>query len=267
MNFLYDQPVIFRMGGVGDPEVEVGYLPFEAWSVRKICVHNTMEIPLETYRFAMDHRPTLRDFYSRGEFPFRWGPGTFNSRVQEETTNSFDSAIMDLVGFPLASFTKSFLPNVKLALSWPLGYPTTDFIQLSGIPGHFTHNGWKGMAATSLFRMNPQLERFDQVFVEAHKSILEEAERRGLSSDYFTGYDLLKEVASLQIVRLLNAVDIDVVYSNIPTNLTYKLLDLRDTFENESPELLGNRFWIPSPDTWFDGLYLQTDSSFSSDED
>ncbi|QCI62744.1 NSs [Frijoles virus] len=267
MNFLYDQPVIFRMAGLGDPEVEVGYLPFESYTSRCICVHSNMEIPLESFRLAVDFRPRFSDFYSRGDFPFRWGVGTFNSRVEQETTKIMDDHIRSLALFPLDAYRRSFLPNVEMALSWPLGYPSTNFIQLAGCPGHCTSTGWKSLAGTALFRMNPQASRYDQVFVEAHKSILKEADIRGVSYDFLPGYDLIKEVAIMQLVRLVSSVDVDLVYSRVPTRLTDRLMQIKNSLENENPSILGNGFWIPSPNTWFDGLYCETTSSFESDDD
>ncbi|QCI62748.1 NSs [Icoaraci virus] len=268
MNFIYEMPIILSYGGMGNPEAEVGYYPYEGFTTYRVSVHHDMEIPVGTYRQVMDHRSTLEDFYSRGHFPFRWGPGSFNSRVENPTCSDFDEMLRELMLFPNEAYTRSFLPNISEAISWPLGYPCSKFIQLSNEQkSQLTLRSWKSAAATCILRMNPWVSTFDQAFVEAHKMILKEATNRGLSRMLFPGYDLIKEVAIVQLVRAMNALDIDMTYSRIPTVLTNMLEKHKNVFENENPDLLGNRKWIPSDDTWFEVLNYHGESEFDTSSD
>nr|ABQ23517.1 nonstructural protein [Phlebovirus sp. Be An 578142] len=262
-------PVILSYGGMNTPEAEVGYYPYAGFTTYRVSVHNEMEIPVGTYRQVMDHRDNFEDFYRVGHFPFRWGPGCFNSRVDSQTCPDFDTMLKDMMLFPREAYTRSFLPNISEAISWPLGYPCSEFIQLSNeARSDLSLRSWKSAAATCILRMNPWVSTFDQAFVEAHKMVVAEANNRGLSRMLFPGFDIVKEVAIVQLVRAMNALDIDMTYSRIPTVLTNMLEKHKAVFENENPDLLGNRKWIPSEDTWFDGLNYNGESEFdSSDSD
>ncbi|AEB70978.1 nonstructural protein [Durania virus] len=249
-SYLFDTPVIVRPNGYFDREVYVTYMAHNKYCEHTVSVHNCMEIPVRNFGVSMLHKESFSDFYILGLFPFRWGDKMGNSRVTRESFPFMKELLADICKMHDSEFFRSFLPNIKKALSWPLGYPSLDFIRMTDPDNSMPHFREISNNATLIMQMGQPAIDLDQGFVNAHKRIVMESITRGFGHKDFPGKNLIFEVASLQCVRMLNAVPADLLYCQITNSLTSTLMKHRAEMESHPQGPLGNQKWIPDPDSW-----------------
>ncbi|API68894.1 nonstructural protein [Tapara virus] len=244
-SYLYDRPIIFRQS---QEDCSVQYLAFNSFTDREVCVNNDMEIPVENYMASCAFRESLQDFYRAGTLPLKWGDEMPVNRVTKGSYRLMDGVIESLSRFSREDIIKSYLPNVQNALSWPLGYPTLDFIKACVMDTPLYTR--KSTHATLIFRTGQPADCLDQSFVNSHRRIVMESVTRGFDVKTFTGQNLVRDIASLQCVRVLNAYQADLLYCGVSTELTKELSKLRIIHDGHPQNPLGNQRWIASPDSW-----------------
>ncbi|AEB70974.1 nonstructural protein [Armero virus] len=249
-SYLFDTPVIVRPNGYFDREVYVTYMAHNKYCEHPVSVHNCMEIPVKNFGVSLLHKESLSDFYILGLLPFRWGDRMGNSRVTRDSFPFMKDLLKDISDMHDSEFFRSFLPNVKKALSWPLGYPTLEFIRMTKSDLNLPHFKEISANATLIMQMGQPALDLDQGFVNAHKRIVMESITRGFGHKDFPGKNMIFEVASLQCVRLLNAVPADLLYCQVPNSLTAIVMKHRSILEDHPQQPLGNQKWTPDPDSW-----------------
>ncbi|AHK60936.1 nonstructural protein [Gabek Forest virus] len=260
--FLYDRLYIMQSEG---QKLQAVFLAHNNFVGDDVSSYDHMEVVLSKYKQSFDYRESLSDFYSRGELPFRWGSIMWCSRVTGEEYLSFMALMMDLLKLDSSELKGDEHPNIREALSWPTGSPTLGFIKLNCRSSDWSINFQKSRTATLLLRAGGSDEGLEEAIVKTHKKIIMESSIRGFDPKFFPGLDLIREVACLQCVRLMNASCFDTVHTAYPSRLLDLLAMHRSTYTMISSKLLGNRKWTPVQGTHFD----EPDAtySFSSDSE
>nr|QBH70233.1 nonstructural protein [Rift Valley fever virus]QBH70237.1 nonstructural protein [Rift Valley fever virus]WES12330.1 nonstructural protein [Rift Valley fever virus]WES12332.1 nonstructural protein [Rift Valley fever virus]WES12334.1 nonstructural protein [Rift Valley fever virus] len=199
--------------------------------------------------FLMHHRPShevrlrFSDFYNVGEFPYRVGLGDFASNVAPPPAKPFQRLI-DLIGhMTLSDFTR--FPNLKEAISWPLGEPSLAFFDLSSTRVHRSDDIRRDQIATLAMRSCKIANDLEDSFVGLHRMIVTEAILRGIDLCLLPGFDLMYEVAHVQCVRLLQAAKEDISNAVVPNSALIALMEESLMLRSSLPSMMGRNNWIP----------------------
>nr|AHK60942.1 nonstructural protein [Karimabad virus] len=260
--YMYDKLYVIEEKG---QQLKAVYLAHNRFSTHDIAVYDDMEFELVKYKLSREFRSCLHEFYSVGELPHRWGPTMWYSRVTSEELLCFTDLIKELLTLEPQDINGGKFPNVKEALSWPTGHPTLAFLKLVS-PSHFSSlNHQKSRAATMILRAGGKSPSLEESIVSLHKKITMEAVIRGFQPNQFPGRNMIKEVASLQCVRLMSGSCFDTVHNLYPSKLLDTLAKYRSIYSRITNKLLGNLKWIPVQDTYFDEPEASID--FDSDDE
>lgn len=238
--FLYDRPSIVT-DGLG--RRAVCYLAYNSFSQYNVSVCSDMEIEVKSYDQSMDHKKTFAAFYTKGQFPFRWGRGCYSSRVEKEQKYTYTDLMLELSKFETEALSEYYQNNIREALSWPTGQCTLDFIKLTA-DNDLTIHRIKSMSATLIVQSTKATE-LDQCFVELHKKIVMEAATRGFEPDDFPGWDLISEVATLQCARLMSAYPFDVTSCGHSDAFICCLMRNKSLYKRVHGVMIGNQKWTP----------------------
>ncbi|ACZ55878.2 nonstructural protein [sandfly fever Turkey virus] len=220
----------------------VSYVAHNKFHTHDVSTYEHCEIPLEKLRLGFGRRSSLSDFYSLGELPASWGPACYISSVKP-MVYTFQGMASDLSRFDLTSFSRRGLPNVLKALSWPLGIPDCEIFSICSdrfVRGLQTRD----QLMSYILRMGDS-HSLDECIVQAHKKILQEARRLGLSDEHYNGYDLFREIGSLVCLRLINAEPFDTAFSGEALDIRTVIRSYRASDPSASLTEYGNSLWTP----------------------
>ncbi|AEL29651.1 nonstructural protein [Sandfly fever Naples virus] len=219
--------------------VSVDYIPFGKKYDCPVSLYKGAEIPVHSLSQSAVERNKLLYFLDEGLLPKSWG--FTNSFVLMKSPEFFDTTIERLSDLRIESCLKWCEPNIKKALSWPLGYPSFKFFQLSMLKS-YEHN-WLAKCdfATQVMRIGQGLG-LDDSLRNLYKFMLNELSDREISSLIFTGQNIEKEIAYIQIIRMMTALPFDLKDDCCQSPL-FNIIQLQS--EVTSQHILGNAKWAP----------------------
>nr|ABQ23535.1 nonstructural protein [Sandfly fever Sicilian virus] len=220
----------------------VTYMAYNKFHSTDVITYEHCEIPLERYRIGHGRRSSLSEFYSLGELPSAWGPACYISSVKP-MVYTFQGMASDLSRFDMASFSKRGLPNILKALSWPLECPDCEIFEICNSE-YRRGLQTRDQLMSYLLRVGDS-PNLDECVVQAHKKVLLEARRLGLSDEHYNGYDLFKEIGSLVCLRLINAEPYDIATSGEPLEIRTIIRSYRMDDPSLSLNAYGNSRWVP----------------------
>ncbi|AEA30066.1 nonstructural protein [Alenquer virus] len=260
MRYMFDYPHITR-SAVDRSKVYVEYSAVNGYQDTPVCKYKGAEFPCSSYRVSTKTRYRLSTFIEKGELPHNWGKDYL--QVKGKSPSFFDSTIEKISYLNLDKQLKWAEPNLKTALSWPLGKPTLAFFKLSQISSYDYHWEEKCSFMTLVMRCGDG-EQIDDSLVNLYKSVIRELKNRDIRHENFTGQDIEKEVAYVQLIRMLTALPYDYYESEFHSLLYDYVKELSLVI---TPHLLGNRMWEPKSthDDQFNDLFDEMDSDFDDE--
>ncbi|QBQ01770.1 nonstructural protein [Tres Almendras virus] len=256
MMYTFDLPHITR-SATDRNRVYVEYSAFNNYHSAPICRYKGAEFPCTSYKVSTKVRYRLSTFIIKDELPLSWGQA--HQQVKGASPSFFDTTMEKISYLNLDRQLKWSEPNLREALSWPLGKPTFSFFKLSQISSYEYHWEEKCTFATLVMRCGDG-EQLDDSLVNMYKKIDVELAERDIFSGNFTGQNIEKEIAYVQLIRMMTALPYDYRESEFHSSLFQYVLDL---YRVISPSLLGNRKWNPQS-TWNNSF---TELSFDTDSD
>ncbi|AEA30086.1 nonstructural protein [Turuna virus] len=262
LNYTYDLPHITRCA-TNSKRVFVEYEAFNGLHHSPICRYKGAEFPCTSFKATDKIAYRLSKFIDNGELPRCWGK--HHQQVTGSSPSFFDTTINKISYLNLERQLKWSEPNLKEALSWPLGVPTLAFFKLSRVDSYVFNWEEKCLLMTLIMRCG-EGDQIDQSLVNLYKKMIVELNNREIAHLNFTGQDIEKEIAYVQVLRMLTAIPYDYYESEFHSLLYDYVKELSMVI---TPHLLGNRKWTPlaTMDPRFMGLVDEWDSDFDSDFD
>ncbi|AKF42382.1 NS protein [Punta Toro virus] len=219
--------------------VTVDFVPFGKRHNAPVSLYKGMEIPLHNLRQSVIAKNRLITFLNNYDLPKEWGYG--QGLVIKASPSFFDVTIARISMLDIKDALKWCEPNIKRALSWPLTYPTLKFFEFSTLDGYQLNWEKKCDFATQICRVGKGLGLDDSLML-TYKTMMRELSVRNIPAEVFTGQAIEKEIAYIQLIRLMTALEHDKRDDCCQSEL-FKLVELQ--YEVTSKELLGNRIWLP----------------------
>lgn len=241
MSFMYDHPNHY-----GDGSDRSSIIIFEAYNKRQkyeLVRYKNIEIQCITMKPSDDCRQNLSHFYSRGEFPRKWGYS--DGQVESPEFQLFDDFIKNLVQLKDSEYNLPSSINAMEALKWPTRYFST-FVFRFCSQNHQPSNFTKNVEATILLQSVGKVMPLEALIIRTHRKIVREAAILGMPTEVFTGLNLIKEIAAIQCVRLMNACKHDALWFG-QNRLNVLVRVFRERIESWCPSILGNGKWNPIP--------------------
>ncbi|AKF42393.1 NS protein [Capira virus] len=215
----------------------VNYIHFNKNYNTSVSSYRGLEIPCHNLRQSLVEKRKLSYFLKDSEIPRQWGH--VGSMVTMKSPSFFDTSIERISKLRMEDCLRWCEPNIKKALSWPLGYPSLKFFYHSFIESY--NHRWvdKCDFATQIVRIGGGLGLDDSILF-THSKMIGELALREISYDVLTGENLSKEIAYVQMIRMLIAMTYDEADDCCQSPL-FNILSLQR--EVTSSHLLGNRKW------------------------
>ncbi|AEA30072.1 nonstructural protein [Echarate virus] len=259
--YAFDLPHITR-SATDRSRVYVEYSAHNGSYHTPICRYRGAEFPCSS--FAVSERSSYRllNFIEKGQLPKAWGKPFL--QVRGKSPSFFDTTIEKISYLNIERQLKWSEPNIKEALSWPLGVPTLAFFKLSRVESYDYNWEEKCYFMTLVMRCG-EGEQIDDSLVNLYKKMIVELNERDISHLNFTGQFIEKEIAYVQILRMLTALPYDYYESEFHSMIYDYVKELSLVI---SPDLLGNRKWKPlcTMDPLFDRLVDDWDSDLDPEE-
>ncbi|AEA30068.1 nonstructural protein [Ariquemes virus] len=238
LNYVFDIPHITR-SATDRSKVYVEYSAYNGYWGTPICRYKGAEFPCSSFSVSDKTSFRLRSFIDKGQLPRSWGKPFL--QVKGKSPSFFDTTIEKISHLNLERQLKWSEPNLKEALSWPLGVPTLAFFKLSQIESYEFNWEEKCFLMTLIMRSGEGVQ-IDDSLVNLYKKLIRELGERDIPCLNFTGQNIEKEVAYVQVLRMLTALPYDYYESDFHSSLYDYVKELSEVI---TPQLLGNRKWTP----------------------
>ncbi|AKF42391.1 NS protein [Campana virus] len=215
----------------------VQYIPFNKQYHCPVSNYRGLEVPVHNLKQSSDVKSKLSGFFKDYQIPHMWGSSY--SQVTQYSPVFFDVTIERISELSIETCLRWCEPNIKKALSWPLGYPSLKFFYHSNIDSYSLNWCKKCDFATQLLRIGGGLGLDDSLFF-TYSKILSELSLRQIPSEVFSGYNISKEIAYVQILRMLTALEFDLSDDCCQSPLFHILLSQKTVI---SDQILGNKKW------------------------
>ncbi|AKF42366.1 NS protein [Buenaventura virus] len=215
----------------------VQYVPFNKQYNCPVSNYRGMEVPVHHLRQSFESKRKLSYFLKDFQIPLTWG--SMDSQVTQKSPEFFDTTIDRISELDIKTCLRWCEPNIKKALSWPLGYPSLKFFYHSHVDSYCFNWSKKCDFATQLMRMGGGMG-LDDSLLFSYSKIVGELSLRQIPYEVLTGYNISKEIAYIQVIRMLTALEYDLSDDCCQSPLCHILLSQKSVI---SEQILGNKKW------------------------
>ncbi|QCI62752.1 NSs [Itaporanga virus] len=219
--------------------VNVLYVNKFEWTEVPASYHMGSLIPLKFVSLSRKKFMNLKEFYDRDTLPLLWGDCK-GSQVMGPSLNCFDEMIKMLASIPLNDFLAPSRGHTAHGISWPTGSPDLNYIVYSSKdinPESYYSRCHVASMLMNGAKGNPSL---DLACVALHKKIRKAAADMGVSPELFSGRNLVKDVACVQVISVLRGAEMDQRVFGKGDNLVDWLVECAARIRTSDPGCLGD---------------------------